>query len=342
VLEAITGRSLYSGIPLFKEGEDWGRVIFSLKELPVGMKFRHEGGHLISRQDGETFEINGESYIPAKEDQLLSGSSVHRSSRKSATLPSNAVKPLGKASSSLLLTQKEQDEIEYQAWKEELINGMNLFEDRLERSRIERKEECKRRLNTIMDKYQRHYGRYLLESCESVTPLLDSLYDENGDAFERELFSSSFMDKLREGLEMKQQLGLLPKIYLERKTQTGKINNSAIKKTSPTTIPTKLETKTTSNIPSSDQSAIEKSTTAEPTTPEDTNAEKQKRKTKAMTLPTLKSTIFDDQLEKLLETPRTPEKSFPDKIPKSPSVSKTFHISRESLEEIPKECFTIE
>lgn len=77
VIEDLTGVTLYSGISLFEEKSERGKVIFSLKELPVGVTFKHiDTSVTIERSPSNEILINGQLFLPAKEEQLLSGSSL--------------------------------------------------------------------------------------------------------------------------------------------------------------------------------------------------------------------------------------------------------------------------
>eukprot|EP01119_Soliformovum_irregulare_P012894 TRINITY_DN3378_c0_g1_i1.p1 TRINITY_DN3378_c0_g1~~TRINITY_DN3378_c0_g1_i1.p1 ORF type:complete len:497 (+),score=100.63 TRINITY_DN3378_c0_g1_i1:191-1492(+) len=186
-IEELSGETLYSGIAVFNPGEESGRIIFSLKELPVGIPFTTTSGHMIKRHDNDEFKIDNKMYEPAKETQLLSGKAVTSSTSPSKAMLSGLktviinkdhlrksleTVDLGSVSSSSL-PKMESTSLEKENAREAWIAQFSLeqYEKKLESAKIKRREEKENRVRLMIGRYAQYYSKPTI----SMAPLGDNI-----------------------------------------------------------------------------------------------------------------------------------------------------------------------
>lgn len=167
-----------------------------LKELPVGITFVHEDGHRICRITEDRFLINNIERKPAKASHLLSGRPVVPSKEDGpsqdtnhTTVQKSSISPRSRetAKTPLVIVPVDPEEKEYQEWKQEL--AIENYDRRLEKAKGRRREECLRKLQTVMSKIRNHYT----ENRTNIRPLLNELDTITGSNI---LMESEFVKKL--------------------------------------------------------------------------------------------------------------------------------------------------
>mmetsp|Transcript_10140 Transcript_10140/g.13918 ORF Transcript_10140/g.13918 Transcript_10140/m.13918 type:complete len:373 (-) Transcript_10140:749-1867(-) len=202
VLEDLTGKSLFSGIPIFLENFNSGKLIFSLKEIPLDETYCTEDGHTIKRNQSNQFFIDGVQYEPANETHLLSGEpllpsnggSRERSRSRSNSLPSFANRFKSKSFSLITSptkpTQADSDwnfMVSVDENNALLVTELQTFDDIMETAR-KRKTETEERFTKMMERYSLHYAHNDkladdTQTTDSTTshelePLLDKIDDD--------------------------------------------------------------------------------------------------------------------------------------------------------------------
>lgn len=232
VIEDLTGETLYTGIPLIDQSDKRGKVVFSLKELPLDILFLHDKSKTtIMRTIHNQFLINSTSFDPAKEEHLLCGTSVNsllsptisRFTNNSPNLPNNVNnKSNSKQNINLENEEEEEEEEEEDEYdietyiehhtsiafrkffigKEGKINSNSKVE-------INFQNEQKKRLLQIMQKYDQFYNSNNNNNNEnenngSSKNIITPMYMQGPlDHKEEILFNSNFVKLLKQFLSEK-------------------------------------------------------------------------------------------------------------------------------------------
>jgi len=187
VIEKLTGQSLYSGIPLSKQGEQWGRVIFSLKELIIGVVFIHlETGHRICRTDETSFNIDGIDYLPANETYHLDIESALSSSvnTEKPCVRTTFLGPLmdhDKPKQQSICPQVTEADSDYNSKIDSSRFPCSLeeFDERLELLKLEKRSQIQERAKAMMDAYRRHYDLRCIELRKKNNSKESDFFSEN-------------------------------------------------------------------------------------------------------------------------------------------------------------------